>query len=59
MSNDEVGDHRCDMGDQAQRESIIAAIREGLTDVEGGRTKPARAALLALARKYGMTLPGK
>lgn len=44
---------------QAEREETIAAIREGLADVEAGRTKPARAALQTLARKYGLTVPGK
>ena len=44
---------------QAEREETIAAIREGLADVEAGRTKPARAALRTLARKYGLTVPGK
>lgn len=39
---------------KADREETIAAIREGLADVKAGRTKPARAALQALARKYGI-----
>lgn len=39
---------------QAERNETIAAIREGLADVEAGRTKPARQALKALARKYGI-----
>jgi len=43
----------------AEREETIAAIREGLADVDAGRTKPARAALQTLARKYGLTVPGK
>jgi prevent-host-death family protein len=42
---------------RAGREDAIAAIRAGLADVEGGRTKPARAALQALARKRGITAP--
>jgi prevent-host-death family protein len=41
------------------REETIAAIREGLADVKAGRTKPARAALKALARKYGITPTGE
>jgi len=44
---------------QAEREETIAAIREGLADVEAGRTKPARAALRTLAKKYGLTVPEK
>ena len=44
---------------KADREETLAAIREGLADVEAGRTRPARTALRAIAKKYGMTLPGK
>jgi prevent-host-death family protein len=44
---------------KADREETLAAIREGLADVEAGRTKPARAALRALAKKYGIASPGK
>lgn len=43
----------------AEREETIAAIREGLADVEAGRTKPARAALRTLAKKYGLNVPEK
>ena len=39
---------------RADRDETIAAIREGLADVEAGRTQPARKALKALARKYGI-----
>ena len=39
---------------QIEREETVAAIREALADVEAGRTKPARAALKALAKKYGI-----
>jgi len=39
---------------KAEREETIAAIREGLEDVRAGRTKPARSALKALAKKYGI-----
>jgi prevent-host-death family protein len=46
-----------DQAARVDREQTIAAIRAGLADVEAGRTKPARAALLALARKYGMPVP--
>lgn len=41
---------------QSDRAETIAAIREGLADVEAGRTKPARAALRALAKKYDISL---
>ncbi len=39
----------------AERDAIVAAIREGLDDVKAGRIKPARAVLGRLARKYGLT----
>jgi prevent-host-death family protein len=39
---------------KTEREETIAAVREGLADVKAGRTKPARAALIALAKKYGI-----
>lgn len=35
---------------KADREETISAIREGLADVEAGRTKPARAVLARLAK---------
>ncbi len=41
---------------QADRNEAIAAIREGLADVETGRVKPARQALEALAKKYGLSV---
>ncbi len=44
---------------QAERAETIAAIREGLADAEAGRTKPARAALRALAKKYNIALEGE
>lgn len=40
-----------------EREETVAAIREGLADVKAGRTKPARPALKALAKKYGIAPP--
>ncbi|HEY3967878.1 MAG TPA: type II toxin-antitoxin system Phd/YefM family antitoxin [Planctomycetaceae bacterium] len=43
---------------KSDREETIAAIREGLADVKAGRTKPARAALKALGKKYGITPTG-
>jgi prevent-host-death family protein len=39
---------------KVDREETIAAIREGLADMKAGRSKPARAALRTLARKYGI-----
>lgn len=39
---------------RADREETVAAIREGLADAEAGRVKPARRALKALAKKYGV-----
>ena len=43
---------------RADREETVAAIRAGLADVEAKRTKPARAALRALAKKYGIRTTG-
>lgn len=43
---------------KADREETVAAIRAGLADVEAGRTKPARSALRALAKKYGVPSGG-
>lgn len=39
---------------RADREEAVAAIREGLADAKAGRVKPARKALKALAKKYGI-----
>jgi prevent-host-death family protein len=44
---------------RAEREEAVAAIRAGLADVATGRTKPARAALKVLAKKYGLRVPSK
>ena len=44
---------------QADRAETVAASRAGLADVEAGRTKPARAALRALARKYNIAIAGQ
>lgn len=44
---------------KAERAETIATIREGQADVAAGRTKPARAALKALAKKYGITADGR
>lgn len=46
-----------DTAAKAEREETVAAIREGLSDIKAGRTKPARNALRALARKYGLAVP--
>ncbi|MGD0897399.1 MAG: type II toxin-antitoxin system prevent-host-death family antitoxin [Thermoguttaceae bacterium] len=37
-----------------ERDEALAAIREALADVEAGRTKPAKQALKALAKKHGI-----
>jgi hypothetical protein len=42
--------------EKLDHEETIAAIREGLADVKAGRTKPARPALKALAKKYGLEM---
>ena len=39
---------------QIERDETVTAIREALADVEAGRTKPARQALKALAKKHGI-----
>jgi prevent-host-death family protein len=39
---------------RADREATVAAVLAGLADVEAKRTKPARAALRALGKKYGI-----
>ena len=44
---------------KAEHDETVAAIREGLSDMHAGRTKPARAALKALARKFGLTGAGE
>ncbi len=43
-----------DSAARADKEEILDAIREGLADVEAGRTQPARGALKRLAKKYGI-----
>ena len=45
-----------EMAAKADREETVAAIRAGLADVEAGRTKPARQALRALAKKHGIVV---
>lgn len=42
-----------------EEQDTLAAIREGLADVETGRTKPARAALREIVGKRGLTVPDK
>jgi hypothetical protein len=37
---------------EAEREETLAAIREGLEDMDAGRTRPAREVLAELRRKY-------
>jgi hypothetical protein len=44
---------------KTEREQTVAAIRAGLADVKADRTKPARAALKALAKTYGIATPDK
>ena len=42
---------------KVERDEAIAAIRAGLADAEAGRVQPARKALKALAKKYGISEP--
>lgn len=44
---------------KADREEAVAAIRAGLADAEAGRVKPARKALKALAKQYGIPTAGE
>ena len=44
---------------RADRDETVAAIREGLADVEAGRVKPARKSLDVLAQKYGLPAAGE
>lgn len=46
-----------DAAARAEREEVVAAVRAGLADATAGRTKPARAALEGLARRYGIPMP--
>lgn len=39
---------------QAERDATIAALKEGMEDVKAGRVKPAREAIIALAKKHGL-----
>jgi len=41
---------------KTDRDEMIAAVRAGLDDVAAKRTKPARAALKALAKKFGIPM---
>jgi predicted transcriptional regulator len=60
FARDVAADQRlADLAALADREETIAAVREGLADVEAGRTKLARAASRALAKKYGINVTGK
>ena len=43
---------------QVERDETVAAIREALIDIEAGRTKPARQALKALAKRHGIPVDG-
>jgi prevent-host-death family protein len=42
---------------RAEREASIAAIKEGLADIEAGRTVPAREALREIAKELGLKDP--
>jgi PHD/YefM family antitoxin component YafN of YafNO toxin-antitoxin module len=45
------------MAARAEREAALQGLREGLADIDAGRTKPAKAMLKRLARKHGFTVP--
>jgi PHD/YefM family antitoxin component YafN of YafNO toxin-antitoxin module len=42
---------------KAEREATIAAIKEGLADVEAGRMRPAKDVIREVARKFGLPDP--
>ncbi len=44
---------------RAEREATIAAIQEGIADVEAGRTVPLKAAFKQISKKYGLKDPTK
>jgi prevent-host-death family protein len=44
---------------RAEREATIAAIKEGIADVEAGRTVPLKTAFKRIAKKYGLKDPTK
>jgi hypothetical protein len=44
----------CENQTEAERAETLAAIREGLADVEAGRVRPAREAIAELRRKYNL-----
>jgi predicted transcriptional regulator len=48
-----------DLAARADREEMMAAIRDGLADADAGRVKPARKALKALARKIRHSCCGR
>lgn len=43
---------------KVERDETLAALREGLADLDAGRTKPARAVIRSLAKKYGLPIEG-
>ncbi len=50
-----VAELQTELTPKEDRDETLAAVREGLADVNARRTKPARAALKALAEKYDIT----
>lgn len=44
---------------RAEREATIAAIKEGIADVEAGRTVPLKTAFKQIAKKHGLKDPTK
>ena len=55
VQNAEAYQKLVDAAAKADREETVAAIQAALADVAAKRTKPARAALKALAKKYGIS----
>jgi prevent-host-death family protein len=46
-----------ELADKAEREAFMAAVQEGLDDVDAGRVGPAREAFKEIAQKRGIKLP--
>ena len=54
IQNESLRQKQIEAAENAERQKALVAIREGLDDVEAGRTSPAKQVLRALAHKYGI-----
>ena len=55
MHNPKAHQRLAEASAKGERKATVDAIRAGLVDVAAGRTKPARSALTALAKKCGIS----